>query len=323
MTNLRLIPDQRSSRNLARALALAVLSAAAVQSTACGGSSKGTNSDGAVGDVVLGRGGGGAAGGKSGGAATGGVVGGGGTSGGGGITGSGGVIGGGGATGSIKTQCNDGLDNDGDGKIDLVDPECVSALDDDEGTFATGIPGDNVDACKQDCFFDGNSGMGDDHCEWELKCDPSNVGATAEKKCEYDPGYQNCPKTQPKACIDLCRPLTPNGCDCFGCCQVNTATGVHSVRLTATCTAAKFDDPTACAPCTQTTTCINDCKPCELCLGKTTLPPECYGGAGGGSGAGGGPGIECLNSVTCGTDQSICDKTNTLCISGCCVGGSS
>ena len=36
-------------------------------------------------------------------------------------------------------------------------------LDNDESSFATGIPGDNMDACKQDCFFDGNSGMGDDH----------------------------------------------------------------------------------------------------------------------------------------------------------------
>src|SRR5204863_6684485 len=57
-----------------------------------------------------------------------------------------------------QTQCSDGIDNDGDGKIDYNDPECVGPLDNDEGTYATGIPGDNVDACKQDCFFDGNSG---------------------------------------------------------------------------------------------------------------------------------------------------------------------
>ena len=28
------------------------------------------------------------------------------------------------------------------------------------GPFATGISGDNMDACRQDCFFDGDSGMG-------------------------------------------------------------------------------------------------------------------------------------------------------------------
>ncbi|HVR61648.1 MAG TPA: hypothetical protein VMU50_07095, partial [Polyangia bacterium] len=78
-----------------------------------------------------------------------------------------------------KTQCSDGIDNDGDGLIDYDDPECVGPLDNDEGSFATGIPGDNVDPCKQDCFFDGNSGMGNDGCDWQLKCDPLNTGATA------------------------------------------------------------------------------------------------------------------------------------------------
>ncbi|HEX2658255.1 MAG TPA: hypothetical protein VHU40_08290 [Polyangia bacterium] len=327
MNDLRTRPT--ALRNFGRALALMALAAGASGWVACGGS-KGSSGDASVGDVSsdtsLGRGGG-AAGGKLGG--TGGKVGTGGQVATGGVVGNGGKTGSvGGSTGSgvAKTQCNDGLDNDGDGKIDLADPECVSPLDNDESSFATGIPGDNIDACKQDCFFDGNSGMGDDHCEWQLKCDPANVGATAEKKCEYDPSYSNCPATQAKACIDYCRPLTPNGCDCFGCCQVNTASGIRSVRLTPTCTAAKFDDPTACAPCTQNPSCNNDCKPCELCLGKTTLPPECYGvgGAGGGTGAGGmSGGIECLNAVVCGTDQSICDKTGTICISGCCVSGPS
>ena len=63
----------------------------------------------------------------------------------------------------------DFADFDGDGKIDLADPECVHPCDNDEGSFATGIPGDNVDACKQDCFFDGDSGMGNDGCEWNFK----------------------------------------------------------------------------------------------------------------------------------------------------------
>ena len=74
-----------------------------------------------------------------------------------------------------NTQCSDGIDNDGDGKIDYADPECVGPLDNDESSFATGIPGDNIDACKQDCFFDGNSGMGDDDCQWQLKCDPMSA----------------------------------------------------------------------------------------------------------------------------------------------------
>jgi hypothetical protein len=56
--------------------------------------------------------------------------------------------------------CSDGIDNDGDGTIDGFDLECTGPADNDEGTFATGISGDNVDPKWQDCFFDGNSGGG-------------------------------------------------------------------------------------------------------------------------------------------------------------------
>ena len=33
--------------------------------------------------------------------------------------------------------------------------------------------------CKQDCFFDGNSGAGDDGCQWDLRCDSPSPDATA------------------------------------------------------------------------------------------------------------------------------------------------
>ena len=115
--------------------------------------------------------------------------------------------------------CGDGKDNDGDGLIDAEDPECSGPCDNDEGSFATGIPGDNMDACKQDCFFDGNSGSGDDKCEWNLKCDPKSPGANLAKACPYDPNA-SCPTDQVQGCKDYCLTRTPNGCDCFGCCQV-------------------------------------------------------------------------------------------------------
>lgn len=209
------------------------------------------------------------------------------------------------------TQCSDGLDNDGDGKIDLMDPECVSPLDNDESSFATGIPGDNMDACKQDCFFDGNSGMGDDGCNWELKCDPSNIGAGAAASCPYDPNVKNCPTTQSQKCIDHCQAITPNGCDCFGCCAVP---GVdHPIRLDTACTAASFGDPTKCPACTQQTSCMKTCGPCQLCLGKTTIDPSCT------STDGGVPTPTCeAGQTVCGTDPNLCDETTT-CITGCCV----
>src|SRR5687767_8202688 len=55
-------------------------------------------------------------------------------------------------------QCSDCSDNDGDGRIDGFDPECSGPLDRLEDSFATGIPGDNMDSTYQDCFFDGDSG---------------------------------------------------------------------------------------------------------------------------------------------------------------------
>jgi hypothetical protein len=228
-----------------------------------------------------------------------------------------------------QTQCSDGIDNDGDGKIDYDDPECVGPLDNDESSFATGIPGDNVDACKQDCFFDGNSGMGDDGCQWQLKCDPASV----DSKCPYDPQYAqqhtmecSISASQTASCINHCQKLVPNGCDCFGCCVVPGAP--TPIRLAATCTAADFNNPAKCPACTQVTQCINTCGHCEICVGKPTLPPDCFeGGADAGTDAGTDasrpPPNNCGSDyVACGpgtpVDPSMC-PTGTGCITGCCL----
>lgn len=179
----------------------------------------------------------------------------------------------------IPSQCSDGKDNDNDGKIDALDPECVGPCDNDEGSYATGIPGDNVDACKQDCFFDGDSGAGNDGCDWNLKCDPANPGKYATKVCEYDPRFamqgKNCDATPTQKCLDTCRAITPNGCDCFGCCSVPVNGTQVSVKLQPSCTAAKFGDPVACPRCTQVASCQNTCEKCEICVGKPMLDPSC------------------------------------------------
>ncbi len=218
----------------------------------------------------------------------------------------------GGPIGTVgTTQCSDGLDNDGDGKIDLQDPECVSPLDNDESSFATGIHGDNMDACKQDCFFDGNSGMGDDGCNWDLSCDPANIGAGAARSCPYDPSTHNCPTAQSAKCVANCGPVTPNGCDCVGCCVVPGVN--HPIRLDASCTAANFNDPALCPACTQQPSCTKTCDKCQLCLGKTTLDPSCA------TVDGGAPTPVCPSGQTvCGTDPNLC-MNNTLCVTGCCV----
>jgi len=216
-----------------------------------------------------------------------------------------------------QTQCSDGIDNDGDGKIDYADPECVGPLDNDESSFATGIPGDNVDACKQDCFFDGNSGMGDDGCLWQLKCDPRST----EASCPYDQNYAQSHTTecslsssQSQTCIDKCQKLVPNGCDCFGCCVVPGAS--TPVRLAVTCTAKDFNDPTKCPPCTQVTQCMTVCGHCDYCIGKDTLPSDCTPDAGVDGGYNG-----CLPGYPAcgpgGVDPTMC-PSGTGCVTGCC-----
>ena len=170
--------------------------------------------------------------------------------------------------------CGDCLDNDGDGKIDLADPECISPCDDDESVFTTGIPGDNMDPCNQDCFFDGNSGAGDDKCNWNLKCDPESPGGD---DCPYDPDFNNCPDMQNEACAANC--AVPNGCDCFGCCTVSVGDMSYDIYLgDPDCSLDMIDQ---CESCTKNLDCDDSCEPemCELCFGQDPddLPPECDG----------------------------------------------
>ena len=169
---------------------------------------------------------------------------------------------------SAACACEDGIDNDADGETDGFDTECTGPNDDDEGSFATGIAGDNIDPKWQDCFFDGNSGAGDDKCRYHTDCLTGGPEATPE----------NCSVTQ--QCLDFCVPRTPNGCDCFGCCNILGADGVqHNVLISVQCDADHLED---CESCIPTEECGNTCGECELCPGKTAadLPESCQPDAG-------------------------------------------
>ena len=162
--------------------------------------------------------------------------------------------------------CGDCQDNDADGKVDLLDPECISPCDDQEDSFATGLPGDNKDPCKQDCFFDGNSG--NDACDWNLACDPMNPGGDA---CPHDPN-KVCDPMQPAECAETCG--VPNGCDCFGCCTIVVGAVSHDVFIgDADCSVANIE---GCQQCTKNADCDDECEPeaCEVCFGGE-LPPGC------------------------------------------------
>ena len=146
--------------------------------------------------------------------------------------------------GDAACQCNNGVDDDGDGTVDGFDIECTGGIDDDEGSFATGIPGDNRDPKWQDCFFDGNSGAGDDRCRYPTECLTGELSLDDEA----------CAVTQ--QCRDNCQPRTPRGCDCFGCCAVELPGGGElNVLLSETCSAEELGDAEACPVCTPNPTC--------------------------------------------------------------------
>jgi hypothetical protein len=146
--------------------------------------------------------------------------------------------------GSAPCECNNGIDDDGDGTADGFDVECTGGIDDDESSFATGIPGDNRDPKWQDCFFDGNSGAGDDRCRYPTECLTGELSLDDEA----------CSVTQ--ACRDNCQPRTPKGCDCFGCCAIDLPGGSSvNVLLQSSCSLEKIGDEQACPACTPSTEC--------------------------------------------------------------------
>lgn len=221
-------------------------------------------------------------------------------------------------------DCGDCVDNDGDGLIDMDDPDCLGPCQNSEEEFFGNIPGQNNGNCVQDCYFDQDSGGGNDDCAWSHSCDPLSPQA---QSCSYDPtttiprgaragDCSTLQQTQSAQCATVCGPLTPNGCDCFGCCQIPgapTAVWLGSVDQNGNhCDLAHVADPSRCRPCTQVTACLNPCDTCELCVGKRTLPSGC--------GQGGCETPVCPPAYQpCGTPCLPACQTGEICVTGCCI----
>jgi hypothetical protein len=233
-------------------------------------------------------------------------------------------------------ECGDLEDNDGDGLIDYQDPDCLGPCDNTEDSYYPDLPGESGQDCDLDCFWD--TGLGHEElCYWDHHCDPyadtTNPAVNPQDLCAWDtaangpvdeqtfpPSPYNCDDmftSQPQECIDDCMPLAPNGCDCFGCCELPAGSGSYvwlgsyDESKAGTCTLADVLDATMCKPCTPVPGCNNPCEHCELCLGKTELPADC--------GEGGGPPQQCDPELQpCGlAGQDPC-PSNHYCITGCC-----
>jgi len=206
-----------------------------------------------------------------------------------------------------ETECSNCVDDDADGDVDGFDVECTGAADDDEASFGTAIGGDNGGITKIDCFFDGNSGSGDDDCDLHVCCvlDDCPSGLPGPP---FDPAM--CTPTA--LCIDNCEPLVPPGCDCFGCCTVCDGAACVDVYLSPAlapdCDADTLDDAALCPRCTQLPACGAPCggDTCVLCAGQTEadLPASCGGAV-------------CPEGDPC-TTSSACE-TGEFCAAGCCI----
>jgi len=224
--------------------------------------------------------------------------------------------------------CGDCLDNDADGLIDSTDPECLGPCDNTEDSYFNGIPGQNNAPCKQDCYFDQDTGSGNDDCHWSQKCDPLSVSPdyppSGDSQCSYDvnasiPGTSatctDLQSQQSATCLSTCLPVTPNGCDCFGCCEL-PAGGANYVWIGSTsggvgsCDEAHLADPLLCRPCTPVTSCFNDCNPCEICAGRPAPAPDCDLGTY----------AQCARGQqACGLPGQGACSVQEYCVGGCCV----
>lgn len=122
---------------------------------------------------------------------------------------------------------------------------------------------------------------------------------------------------QSQECDDFCGPLVPNGCDCFGCCEIEVGNELHVVYLgtedagdNGTCNLANVADPMLCAPCTIVPGCFNPCEDdeCEVCIGQVELPDGCEE-------------AKCPDAlVSCDPALGSADCPDDLaCITGCCT----
>ena len=153
-----------------------------------------------------------------------------------------------GACRSSPSQCTDGRDNDGDGKADADDPGVLGRLRRRRGQLRHRHPRRQPRRRAAPATRTASS-----------TATPARATTAAASTCAAippAPGAAICPYTPDRpglmcaeavqACVNRCRQVTPNGCDCFGCCAIPGRD--FAVRLSATCTAGALRRSRPAAP---------------------------------------------------------------------------
>jgi hypothetical protein len=217
-------------------------------------------------------------------------------------------------TAQSEYACGNCIDDDLDGLIDGQDPQCQGPEDRLEDSFATGIPGDNQDRKKQECFFDGDSGQ----CQVHTCCLLPD-GACPDDLLPFD-REQDCDNLD-APCLSDCLPNTPVGCDCYGCCTVcnpdtDDCADILLGGAPAGCDPTDIGTATMseCLSCVKVETCNGgecDENPddCVLCPGQNgdDLPDTCDAN-------------ECPEGETVCQSSDDCDGLD-YCSNGCCRAG--
>jgi hypothetical protein len=206
-------------------------------------------------------------------------------------------------------ECGNCRDDDDDGRIDAEDRECTGPCDNLENSLSVGLPGESSGACNMDCYFDSGNGAGSEDCNFSQHCDELTVAPdyppSGESSCLYDentkiPGTNgtcaDLRAEQPAGCAATCGPLTPNGCDCFGCCELPAGSGSYIWLETS-------------LPCSPVEACLNRCEPCELCVGRPEPLPSCASAE-----------EACTTGYrSCGGTEELRCQAGAYCVTGCCI----
>lgn len=145
----------------------------------------------------------------------------------------------------------------------------VGSEGDDGGTCVVSECEGKVLACG-DCVDndqDGVSDAADPDCWGE--CHDSEESWSPRQLCSNESCFfdRNCGLGNDDECVLV----TPNGCDCHGCCEVGARStpvflGTRDENDDPTCSAETASEPAACASCVLDEACFNACEAGERCL---------------------------------------------------------